>query len=161
DYDNDGWIDLVKGNFSNDARNLYHNNHDGTFTDVAFPAGLGAVGFLYSTMAAKFLDYDNDGWKDIVLINGHVYPEVDRSPSGISYAEGNLVFHNRGNGRFDEVGLRSGPAFAGKRVGHGLASADYDNDGDLEMLVTNMDAPPDLIRHARKCPNHSILVKTI
>ncbi len=165
DYDNDGWPDLVKGNFSDDTKNLYHNNHDGTFTDVTYPAGLGDVGWLFTTFGAKFLDYDNDGWKDIVLANGQVFPQIDRYHTGITYAERNLLFHNlgaqEGGVKFDEVGLRSGPGFAIKKVSRGLATADYDNDGDLEILVTNMNDSPDLLRHARKNPHHSVLVKTI
>jgi len=161
DYDNDGWGDLVKGNFSDDTKNLYHNNRDGTFTDVTYEAGLGDVGWLLTTFGAKFLDYDNDGWKDIFLADGQTFPQMDRYPTGITYAERNLLFHNRGNGKFDEVGLRSGPGLASKKVSRGLATADYDNDGDLEILVTHMNDTPDLLRHARKNQNHSILVKTI
>jgi enediyne biosynthesis protein E4 len=165
DYDNDDWLDLVKGNFSDDTKNLYHNNHDGTFTDLTYPAGLGGVGWLFTTFGAKFLDYDNDGWKDIVLANGQVFPQIDHYHTGITYAERSLLFHNRGprenSVKFDEVGLRSGPGFAIKKVGRGLATADYDNDGDLEILVTNMNDSPELLRHARKNPNHSIVVKTI
>ncbi|HEV2493497.1 MAG TPA: CRTAC1 family protein [Terriglobia bacterium] len=165
DYDNDGWLDLVKGNFSDDTKNLYHNNHDGTFTDLTYPAGLGGVGWLFTTFGAKFLDYDNDGWKDIVLANGQVFPQIDRYHTGITYAERSLLFHNRGRReggvKFDEVGLRSGPGFAIKKVSRGLATADYDNDGDLEILVTNMNDSPELLRRARKNPNHSILVKTV
>ena len=165
DYDNDGWPDLVKGNFSDDTKNLYHNNHDGTFTDVAYPAGLGDVGWLFTTFGAKFLDYDNDGWKDIMLADGQVFPQIDRYQTGITYAERNLLFHNRGRRadgvKFDEVGLQSGPGLAIRKVSRALATADYDNDGDLEILVTNMNDSPDLIRHAHKNPNHSILVKTV
>ena len=165
DFDNDGWPDLVKGNFSDDTKNLYHNNHDGTFTDLAYPAGLGDVGWLFTTFGAKFVDYDNDGWKDIVFADGQVFPQIDRYQTGITYAERNLLFHNQGRRaaglKFDEVGLRSGPGFAIKKVSRGLAMADYDNDGDLEILVTNMNDSPDLIRHAHKNSNHSILVKTI
>ena len=164
DYDNDAWPDLVKGNFSDDTKNLYHNNRDGTFTDATYRAGLGDVGWLFTTFGAKFLDYDNDGWKDIILANGQVFPQIDRYQTGITYAERNLLFHNRGGAeglKFDEVGLDSGPGFAVKKVSRGLATADYDNDGDLEILVTNMNDSPDLIRHARKDPRHSILVKTI
>lgn len=159
DYDNDGWGDLVKGNFSDDVKNLYHNNHDGTFTDVTYLAGIGDIGWLFTTFGAKFLDYDNDGWKDIFFANGQTFPRMDRYPSGITYAERNLLFHNRRDGKFDEVGLRSGPGLAIKKVSRGLATADYDNDGDLEIIVTNMNSSPDLLRHARKNPNHSILVK--
>ncbi len=161
DYDNDGWGDLVKGNFSDDVKNLYHNNSDGTFTDLTYQAGLGDVGWLFTTFGAKFLDYDNDGWKDILLANGQVFPQMDRYPTGITYRERNLLFHNRGNGKFDEVGMRSGPGLAIERVSRGLATADYDDDGDLEVIVTNMNDSPDLLRHARKNINHSILVKAI
>jgi hypothetical protein len=164
DYDNDGWPDLVKGNFSDDSKNLYHNNRDGTFTDVSFLAGLGDAGWLFTTFGAKFLDYDNDGWPDIVLVNGQVFPQIDRYQTGITYAERNLLFHNRGSrgtGKFDEVGNRSGPGFAIRKVSRGLAAADYDNDGDLEIVVTNMNDSPELLRHLHKNPHHSILVETI
>ncbi len=161
DYDNDGWGDLVKGNFSDDTKNLYHNNHDGTFTDVAYPAGLGDAGWLYTTFGTKFLDYDNDGWKDIFLANGQTFPQIDRYSTGTTYAERNLLFHNRGDGKFEEVGLRSGPGLEIKKVSRGLATADYDNDGDLEIMVSNMNASPDLLRHARRNLNHAILVKTL
>ncbi len=165
DYDNDGWGDLLKGNFSDDTKNLYHNNQDGTFTDVACPAGLCDAAWLLTTFGAKFLDYDNDGWKDIVLANGQTFPQIDRYSTGITYAERNLLFHNLGSEggqvRFEEVGLRSGRGFAIKKVSRGLAVADYDNDGDLEIVVTNMNDSPDLLRHARKNPHHSILVKTV
>ncbi len=161
DYDNDGWGDLVKGNFSDDVKNLYHNNHDGTFTDVTYPAGIGDVGWLFTTFGAKFLDYDNDGWKDILLANGQVFPQIDRYKTGITYAERNLLFHNLHEGRFEEVGLRSGSGLSIQKVSRGLATADYDNDGDLEILVTNMNDSPDLLRRERKNPNHSILIKTV
>ena len=165
DYDNDAWGDLLKGNFSDDTKNLYHNNHNGTFTDRACPAGLCGLSWLFTTFGAKFLDYDNDGWKDIFLANGQTFPQMDRYPTGITYRERNLLFHNLGSGggpvRFEEIGLRSGPVLAIKKVSRGLAVADYDNDGDLEIAVTNMNDSPDLIRHARRSPHHSILIKTV
>ncbi|PYV07629.1 MAG: hypothetical protein DMG23_15730 [Acidobacteria bacterium] len=128
DYDNDGRMDLVKTNFSDDANNLYRNNGDGTFTDVAFPSGFGEVSWPYLGFGVKFLDFDNDGWKDIFVANGHVNPEVDSTSTGITYAERNFLFRN----------LRQ-----------------------LEILVTNLDSTPDLLRNARSGANHSILVKTI
>jgi hypothetical protein len=161
DYDNDGLLDLVKGNFSDDTKNLYHNNGDGTFTDQTYFAGIGGVAWLFTTFGAEFLDYDNDGWKDILLANGQTFPQMDKYPTGITYAERNMLFHNLRNGKFEEVGLRSGPAFALKKVSRGLATADYDNDGDLEFAVSSMNASPDLIRHARKNSNHSIVIKLI
>ena len=161
DYDNDGWGDFVKGNFSDDVKNLYHNNHDGTFTDMTYRAGLGGVGWLFTSFGARFLDYDNDGWKDIMLADGQVFPQIDRYQTGITYAERNLLFHNRADGTFDEAGLQSGPGMALRKVSRGLATADYDNDGDLEILVSNMNSTPDLLRHLGKNQNHAILVKTI
>jgi enediyne biosynthesis protein E4 len=172
DYDNDGWPDLIKGNFSDDYNNLYHNNGDGTFTDLAYPAGIGGVTWLFTTFGAKFLDYDNDGWKDILFADGQVFPQIDQYKTGITYAERKLLFHNLGPAtgarrgaaarvRFEEVGLRSGPGLALRKVSRGLAVADYDNDGDLEVAVTNMNDSPELLRHERKNPDHSILVKTV
>jgi hypothetical protein len=161
DYDNDGWLDLVKGNFSDDTKNLYHNNGDGSFTDIPYPAGLGDISWLFTTFGAKFLDYDNDGWKDILLVNGQTFPQMDLYQTGITYAERNLLFHNLHDGKFQEVGSSSGVGFSVKKVSRGLATADYDNDGDLEMMVSNMNDSPDLLRHERKNPNHSILVKTV
>ena len=152
---------MIKGNFSDDYTNLYHNNRDGTFTDRAYPAGFANVSWLLTTFGAKFLDYDNDGWKDILVVDGQVFPQIDRYHTGITYAERNLLFHNRGDGKFDEVGSHSGPAMAIEKVSRGLATADYDNDGDLEWMVSNMNDSPDLVRHARRNPNHSILVKTV
>ena len=161
DYDNDGWLDLVKGNFSDDSNNLYHNNGDGTFADVAYFAGIGEVSWLLTTFGAKFLDYDNDGWKDILFADGQTFPQMDRYPTGITYAERKLLLHNRGDGKFDEVGLRPGPGLTARKVSRGLAVADYDNDGDLEFMVSNMNDSPELIRRARKNSGHSILVETI
>ena len=161
DYDNDGWLDLVKGNFSDDTNNLYHNNGDGTFTDLTYAAGIGGVTWPFTTFGAKFLDYDNDGWKDIVFADGQTFPQMDRYPTGITYAERSLLFHNRHDGKFEEVGLRAGPGLALKKVSRGLATADCDNDGDLEIMLSNMNDAPELLRHARKNPYHSVLVKTL
>ncbi|HUU12610.1 MAG TPA: CRTAC1 family protein, partial [Terriglobia bacterium] len=161
DYDNDGWLDLVKGNFSDDTNNLYHYNGDGSFSDVPYPAGLGDASWLFTTFGAKFLDFDNDGWKDIMLANGQTFPQMDLYKTGITYAERNLLFHNRRDGKFEEMGPSAGPGFALEKVSRGLATADYDNDGDLEIMVSNMNDSPDLLRRERKNPNHSILIKTV
>jgi enediyne biosynthesis protein E4 len=161
DYDNDGWLDLVKGNFSDDSKNLYHNNGDGTFTDQTYFAGIGDTSRLLTTFGADFLDFDNDGWKDILLANGQTFPQMDRYPTGITYAERNMLFRNLHNGKFEEVGRRAGPGLALKKVSRGLATADYDNDGDVEFAVSNMNATPDLIRHAQKNLSRSILVKLV
>jgi hypothetical protein len=161
DYDNDGFPDLVKTNFSDDSNNLYHNNGDGTFEDRAGAAGFGAVSVPFLGFGVRFLDYDNDGWKDIIVANGHVNPQVDEHAFGITYAQRALLFHNLRNGRFEEVGLRAGPALAQRRVSRGLAIADINNDGALAVLMSNLDGAPTLLRNVSKPRGHWIRLKLI
>lgn len=161
DYTNDGWLDLIKGNFSDDANNLYRNNGNGTFSDVADRAGFADAAWLLTTFGAKFVDFDNDGWRDITLANGMTFPQMDRFQTGITYRQRNLLFRNLGNGTLEEIGRNAGPGFALEKVSRGLATADYDNDGDVEILVSNMNDSPDLLRRARKNLNQSVLIKTV
>ncbi len=161
DYDNDGLPDLVKTNFSDDSNNLYHNNGDGTFDERAGAAGFGAVSVPFLGFGVRFLDYDNDGWKDILVANGHVNPQVDEHAFGITYAQRALVFHNLRDGRFEEVGLRAGPAMGQRRVSRGLAVADINNDGALAVLISNLDGSPTLLRNVSKPRGHWINLKLI
>ncbi len=161
DYDNDGWPDLVKTNFSDDANNLYHNNGDGTFDDHAGVAGFGAVSVPFLGFGVRFLDYDNDGWKDIFVANGHVNPQVDEHAFGITYAQRALLFHNLRDGRFEEVGLRAGPAVRQRRVSRGLAVADFNNDGALGVLISNLDGSPTLLRNVLKPRGHWLRLKLV
>ena len=94
DYDHDGWPDIVKTNFSDDTNNLYHNDHNGEFTDLAGSTGFGPVSIPFLGFGVKFFDFDNDGWKDIFVANGHVNPQVDQHSFGVTYAERPLLFHN-------------------------------------------------------------------
>jgi enediyne biosynthesis protein E4 len=147
DYDCDGWFDIFKTNFSDDTSDLYHNNGDGTFSDVTFAAGVGR-NTQFVGWGCGFLDYDNDGWADIMQINGHVYPEVDNAADlGIHFKEQRLLYHNQGNGKFKDVSAESGPGILQHFSSRGAAFGDYDNDGDIDALILNMNDPPSLLRN--------------
>ncbi len=147
DYDCDGWFDIFKTNFSDDTSDLYHNNGDGTFSDVTFAAGVGQ-NTQFVGWGCGFLDYDNDGWADIMQINGHVYPEVDKTPDlGTHFKEARILYHNLGNGKFKDVSAESGPGIVERFSSRGAAFGDYDNDGDIDVLVLNMNDPPSLLRN--------------
>ena len=161
DYDNDGWPDIIKTNFSDDANNLYHNDHNGEFTDVAGGGGLGAISVPFLGFGAKFIDFDNDGWKDVFIANGHVNPQVDGHSFGVSYAERPFLFHNLRNGKFEEIGTHSGAALARRYVGRGAAAADFLNNGKQDLLMSVLDGSPVLLRNQSKAVGHWVRIKTI
>jgi enediyne biosynthesis protein E4 len=146
DYDCDGWFDIFKTNFADDTCNLYHNNGDGTFSDVTFAAGVG-VNNSYVAWGCGFVDYDNDGWQDIIQVNGHVYPEIDRYNFGQSFRNPRLVYRNLGNGKFKDVSATMGPGIQEHFSSRGAAFGDYNNDGGIDALVLNMNDPPSLLRN--------------
>jgi hypothetical protein len=152
DYDNDGWPDIFKTNFSDDTSSLYHNNHDGTFTPSIFDAGL-SLNTHYLGWGAMFVDVDNDGWPDILLANGHVYPQVD---GGLDtrYREPRLLYWNQGNGKFKDVSSASGPGCTEPMPARGLAVADLWNDGRESAIVNDMDEKPLLLVNLSANPNH-------
>jgi hypothetical protein len=148
DYDNDGWLDLTKSNFSFQYTNLYHNEHDGRFADRAASAGIAVPTYSLVKWGTKFLDYDNDGWKDILVAAGQVYPYLRKSPpGGETYDQPRLLFRNLGNGRFADVSRESGPGILQERSSRGIAVGDLDNDGDLDVVVVNMDDTPSILRN--------------
>jgi hypothetical protein len=149
DYDNDGWLDAVKSNFAFEYHNLYHNEQNGSFTDQApRVAGTGLATRPLVSWGTKFLDYDNDGWKDIVVINGQVYPHlIDNPVGGENYHQPRLLFRNLGDGRFADVSAESGPGITTEHSSRGLAVGDLDNDGDLDMVVVNIDSTPSILRN--------------
>jgi hypothetical protein len=136
DYDGDGWLDIIKTNFSEDTPTLFHNNKDGSFSDNTLDAGLGkSMQFLgWGTL---FLDIDNDGWPDIFMANGHVYPEVDSKGLNVTFRERKSLYWNEHNGKFKDISLDSGPGITTPLNSHGVAAADFDNNGSLEILVNN------------------------
>ena len=161
DYDRDGWPDIVKTNFSDDTNNLYHNDRNGEFTDVAGSAGIGAISIPFLGFGAKFLDFDNDGWPDLFIANGHVDPQVEGQSFGVSYAERAFLFHNLKNGKFEEIGERAGTALSRKYVGRAALTADFWNRGREDLLLTNLDGSPVLLRNEAPTPGHWLRIKTI
>lgn len=146
DYDCDGWFDIFKTNFADDTCNLYHNNGDGTFSDVTFASGIG-INNQYVAWGCGFVDYDNDGWTDIIQVNGHVYPEIAGHDIGQQFKNPRLVYKNMGNGQFKDVSSSMGPGIAERYSSRGAAFGDYDNDGDIDALVLNMNDVPSLLRN--------------
>jgi hypothetical protein len=146
DYDCDGWFDIFKTNFADDTCNLYHNNGDGTFSDATFTSGVG-VNNRYVAWGCGFIDYDNDGWQDILQVNGHVYPEIDNYHLDQTFKNQRLVYKNLGNGRFQDVSSEIGPGITEHFSSRGAAFGDYDNDGDMDALILNMNDLPSLLRN--------------
>ena len=159
DYNGDGRLDIFKTNFSDDTATLYRNNGDGTFDDVTFAAGLGLY-TKYLGWGTMFLDVDNDGWPDLLLVNGHVYPEVDKQHLGSDYQEPRILYHNKGNGTFDDISANAGPGITVAKSGRGLAIGDLWNDGRMSAVVSNMNAPVSLLVNQLRSGNHWIGIRT-
>lgn len=147
DYDNDGRIDFHITNFSDDSNVLYHNDGDSNFTDVTFQSGLGEPTIPFLGWGTSFVDYDNDAWLDIFVVNGHVYPGVDAHQWGTSWAQQPLLFRNLKNGRFERVGAAPGSALSMAWPGRGLAVGDLDGDGRPDLIINNIDAKPAILRN--------------
>ncbi|HSS21626.1 MAG TPA: CRTAC1 family protein [Pyrinomonadaceae bacterium] len=147
DYDNDGHVDFHITNFSDDSNVLYHNDGEGNFTDVTFQAGLGEVTIPFLGWGTSFIDYDNDGWQDLFVVNGHVYPAVDANQWGTSFAEQSLLFHNLKNGKFERIGAPTGNALASAWPSRGLAVGDLDQDGRPDLVINNIDGRPSVLRN--------------
>ena len=142
DYDNDGRDDLHVTNFADDYNVLYRNQDGTSFSDVSYPAGVAQPSMPFLGWGTAFLDYDNDGWLDLVVVNGHVYPAADRRPWNTSYPQRALLFRNLSGRRFVEVGAGAGPALTTPRVARGMASGDVDDDGDVDIVVNALDGAP-------------------
>ena len=160
DYDGDGYLDIIKTNFAGDTSSLYHNMGNNFFEDLTFQAGLGG-NTRFLGWGAMFLDYDNDTWPDIMLTNGHVYPEVAETAIEYGYRQRKVLYHNLGNGRFLDVSTSSGPGILEKVSGRGCATGDYDNDGDLDLVVNCVNDVPQLLRCDTTLRNTWIKIKCI
>ena len=160
DYDGDGRLDIFKTNFSDDTSTLYHNNLDGTFTDVTTDAGLG-LHTKYLGWGTMFFDFDNDSWPDLLLANGHVYPEVDKFHLGSNYQEPRLLYRNNGNGTFSDVSDAAGPGITTMASSRGLAVGDLWNTGQMSAVISTMNDRPSLLKNEQTYPNHWIAFKTV
>jgi hypothetical protein len=155
DFNGDGKLDIFKTNFSDDTATLYRNNGNGTFDDVTYPAGLG-LNTKYLGWGAMFFDFDNDGWPDLLLVNGHVYPEVDSQHLGSTFQEPRILYHNNGNATFTDISADAGPGITTVNSSRGLAIGDLWNDGRLSAVISNMNAPPSLLVNDVRTSNHWI-----
>ena len=160
DYDLDGHLDLFKGHFTDDTNALYHNDGKGNFSDVTLSAGLG-VETRYTGWGAGIVDLDNDGNPDLFLVTGNVYPELEAKLEGYPYRTPRLVFRNLGNGKFEELIEEAGPGVSAAHCGRGCAFGDFDNDGDLDILIINLNEPPSLLRNDVRGNGHWLKVKLI
>jgi hypothetical protein len=145
DYDADGWLDIVRTNFSDQITTLYRN-YGGAFEVASIRAGLG-VNRKHLGFGVDFADFDNDGWKDILIANGHVYAQIADRRLHTSYRQPKIVYRNLGNGRFEDVSASAGPAIGAENLARGCAFGDFDNDGHVDVLVNNLDGPPTLLRN--------------
>ena len=138
DYNEDGLLDIFVTNFSYETNALYQNNGDGTFTDVIYKSRLGEESYLSLGFGTNFLDYNNDGYLDLFIANGHISSNIEQTIDVVTYAQPNQLFQNNRNGTFTEMSRESGPHFLEKAVSRGSILGDYDNDGDIDIVVTQL-----------------------
>src|SRR5271168_1899980 len=160
DYDRSGHPSVIISNFSNQMVSLYHNEGNGLFVDEAPQSEVGRATLVTLGFGCFFFDYDNDGWPDIFVADGHIEDAIERVQKRVSYAEPAHLFRNLGGGKFQEVTAQMGPAFAVPRVARGAAYADIDNDGFLDVLVTT-NAGPAYLFHNEGGTNHSLRLKLV
>jgi hypothetical protein len=162
DFDNDGLLDLYVSDFQDAPHHLWRNRGEGTFDEVSRQSGIGEITSHFLSFGGGFFDYDNDGWVDLFIANGHVYQGVEKSRSGGHYKQINLLFHNKRNGRFANVtDAVAGNGFSVPRLGRGAAFADFFNDGHEDIVVGNNDDPPTLLRNRSGGPNHFVSFKLV
>jgi hypothetical protein len=160
DYNHDGNLDIVKTNFAGDTASLYKNLGNGSFSDETYQSGLG-LNTRYLMWGVGFFDMDNDGWLDILIANGHVYPEVNSSKTEAPYAQPKYLYRNLRDGRFEDVTEKGGPGITAAVPARGCAFGDYDNDGDLDVVVNCMNSVPQLLRCDSKLRRNWIKIKII
>jgi hypothetical protein len=154
-------MDIYVTHLDRELNRLYKNNADGTFLDATYEAGLGNYAHTYSGFGTKFIDYDNDGLPDIFVANGHILDNVPLFNPAVTYQEPKLMYRNNGRGKFIDVSDQLGVDFGVRRVSRGVAVGDFDNDGDLDILINNNGQPPQLLRCDISNPNNWLVLKLI
>jgi hypothetical protein len=160
DYNNDGWPDLLITDLANQRYALYQNNRDASFTYSSFSTGLGRITMRHSGWGARFFDYDNDGWKDVVVAQGHDLDTVEINYPNLRYKEPMLLLHNTGTG-FVDVSAQSGHVFQQAWLGRGLATGDIDNDGRIDVVVSTNDGPAHILRNETPTQNHWLTLNLV
>lgn len=160
DYDLDGYLDILKTNFAGDTPSLYHNLGSENFEDATFTAGLG-LHTQFLGWGCGFFDLDNDGWPDILICNGHVYPEVAQIRTEAGYAQRKLLYRNLRNRRFEDVSMRGGTGITTPSPSRGCAFGDFDNDGDIDVVVNTINDFPQLLRCDSRLKNNWLKVRAI
>lgn len=161
DYDNDGQLDLYISDFQAVPDRLFRNEGRGFFDEISEPSGIAEPTRPVLSFGGGFFDYDNDGWLDLFIANGHVYPEVEQATPGVRYKQFNSLFRNAGNGRFIEVAKDAGDGFATPYAGRGAAFADFDNDGNVDLVVSNNGDPPLVLRNSGGAGNHFLNLRLV
>jgi enediyne biosynthesis protein E4 len=162
DYENNGHLSIVNTDFADDYNVLFQNDGTGAFTDISYHAGIATSSIPFVGFADGFLDYDNDGWLDLLVVNGHVYPQVDQHPEwGASYAQRTLLYRNLQNGKFELVPAVEGTGLSVVTVGRGAAFGDIFNDGKIDVVINSMDGVPVLLRNVSPDHHHWVELKLV
>ena len=160
DFTHSGWQSIFRSNFSDERETLYHNRGEGVFEDATVRVGM-ALNTRFVGWGCGFLDFDNSGWKGLLLVNGHVFPEVERKSVDIHFKERRILYRNLENGKFADISDASGPGIAERHASRGVAIGDIDNDGTVEVLINNQGERPSLLKQAGKAPGNWVLLRLI
>jgi len=161
DYNHDGLLDIYITNFSDEYNTLYRQEGEMTFADVSYAAKVAQPTLPFVGWSTKFFDYDNDGWVDLLVVNGHVYPQMENASLGTTYMQRKLLFRNNREGSFSEVAASAGEALMVRQVSRGVGFGDLDNDGDIDAVVNNLDGTPMILRNDGGNRNNWINIRTV